>query len=131
MERAPRHSAASNGGDRAAEPFAELLGWWAGGEGSRGTKAGLGGRSDKVRLDGPGIERGTSVHGCQGTVLKRLAVTKRMKGGGFHSFLAALVGARRGGRRRCSEQLARWWCWASVQLEGGGAGRGRSRAWSD
>jgi hypothetical protein len=32
-------------------------------------------------------ESSEAVHGCQGTAVKRLAVTKRMRGGELHSFL--------------------------------------------
>ena len=56
-------------------------------------------------------------HGCQGTVLKRLAVTKRMKGGEFYSFFAAEATGERergGGDEREREGgggvvVVRWW----------------------
>jgi hypothetical protein len=40
-------------------------------------------------------ESSEAVHGCQGTAVKRLAVTKRMRSGELHSFLTDSTVKRR------------------------------------
>lgn len=121
MERAPRHSTASTLVRAARQrPFTGASGEVCSGvEGSGGNEQRSRCSEDRqTRSDCHSAvqwsrNRASSVHGCQGTVLKRLAVTKRMKGGEFHSFFTAKTVARaekedglqRSGREDAGSQL--------------------------
>lgn len=75
---------------------------------------------------------GQACTGVQGTLLKRLAVTKRMKGGEFHSPSSTLPCSTKNKLRGRVERGEERWetasggCWASVHASEGGGDRTRA-----